>query len=55
MLAPRSSEQSEERSGGPGENRTRASAMRMPRNTTLLQAQFNYSSKKDGFGKLGRT
>lgn len=24
--------------GGPGENRTRASAMRMPRNTTLLQA-----------------
>ncbi len=25
---------------GPGENRTRASAMRMPRNTTLLRAQY---------------
>ena len=44
VLAPRSSLC--ERSGGPGGNRTRASAMRMPRNTTLLQARHTELSSR---------
>ncbi len=34
------------RSGGPGENWTPDSAMRMPRNTTLLQAQKFYENSR---------
>lgn len=39
--------------GGPMENRTPASAMRMPCNTTLLWAQIFFGQNKTDFRILG--